>query len=119
MKGPEVKVWTVDELRTVCDTAHELNTKVVAHCRNSRVHPRRARAGVDLIYHASYLDDEAIEAVIEAGSAMCPTFTLLGNLADYGAQGRHRPRAARRLPRRDRGDRQAARQGARRRRHAS
>lgn len=84
MKGPEVKVWNIDELRTVCDTAHELNTKVVAHCRNSESTRDAARAGVDLIYHASYLDDEAIEAVIEAGSSMCPTFTLLGNLADYG-----------------------------------
>jgi imidazolonepropionase-like amidohydrolase len=30
------------------------------------------------------MDDEALEAVVEAGSALCPTFTLLGNLADYG-----------------------------------
>jgi len=84
MKGPEVKVWNFDELRIVCDTAHDLNTKVVAHCRNSESTRDSARAGVDLIYHASYLDDGAIEAVIEAGSQMCPTFTLLGNLADYG-----------------------------------
>ena len=86
MKGPEVKVWNIDELRTVCDTAHELNTKVVAHCRNSDSTRDAARAGVDLIYHASYVDDEALEAVLEAGSALCPTFTLLGNLADYGAK---------------------------------
>lgn len=86
MKGPEVKVWNLDELRTVCDTAHELNTKVVAHCRNSDSTRDAARAGVDLIYHASYVDDEALEAVVEAGSALCPTFTLLGNLVDYGAK---------------------------------
>lgn len=86
MKGPEVKVWNFDELRLVCDTAHDLNTKVVAHCRNSESTRDAARAGVDLIYHASYMDDEALEAVLEAGSALCPTFTLLGNLADYGAK---------------------------------
>lgn len=84
MKGPEVKVWSLDEMRTVCDTAHELNTKVVGHCRNAASTRDAARAGMDLIYHSSYLDDEALEAVIEAGSALCPTFTLLGNLADYG-----------------------------------
>ncbi|MFG1949076.1 amidohydrolase family protein [Nonomuraea sp. NPDC048826] len=84
MKGPEVQVWNLDELRTVCDAAHELNTKVVAHCRNSASTRDAARAGVDLIYHASYMDDEALEAVVESGSALCPTFTLLGNLADYG-----------------------------------
>lgn len=86
MKGPEVKVWSFDELRTVCDAAHELNTKVVAHCRNSESTRDAARAGVDLIYHASYMDDEALEAVLESGAALCPTFTLLGNLADYGAK---------------------------------
>ncbi len=84
MKGPEVKVWNLDELRTVCDTAHDLNTKVVAHCRNAASTRDAARAGVDLIYHASYMDDEALEAVVESGAALCPTFTLLGNLADYG-----------------------------------
>ncbi len=86
MKGPEVKVWHLDELRIVCDTAHELNTKVVAHCRNSASTRDAAIAGVDLIYHGSYMDDEALEAVLESGSALCPTFTLLGNLADYGAK---------------------------------
>ncbi len=84
MKGPEVKVWNLDELRTVCDTAHELNTKVVAHCRNAASTRDAARAGVDLIYHASYMDDEALEALVESGASLCPTFTLLGNLADYG-----------------------------------
>jgi imidazolonepropionase-like amidohydrolase len=86
MKGPEVQVWKHDELRTVCDTAHELRTRVVAHCRNSASTRDAARAGVDLIYHASYMDDEALEAVVESGAALCPTFTLLGNLADYGAK---------------------------------
>lgn len=84
MKGPEVQVWNIDELRTVCDAAHELNTLVVAHCRNSASTRDAARAGVDMIYHASYMDDEALEAVLEHGTVLCPTFTLLGNLADYG-----------------------------------
>ena len=86
MKGPEVKVWSFDEMNTVCETAHELNTKVVAHCRNAVSTREAARAGVDLIYHSSYMDDAALEAVVEAGTALCPTFTLLGNLADYGAK---------------------------------
>ena len=39
---------------------------------------------MDLIFHASYADDEALEAVIESGAVLAPTFTLLGNLADFG-----------------------------------
>lgn len=84
MKGPEVKVWSFDELKAVCETAHELNTKVVGHCRNSESTREAALAGMDLIYHASYMDERALEAVVANGAALCPTFTLLGNLADYG-----------------------------------
>lgn len=84
--GGEIKVWSFDELKAVCDTAHELNTPVVGHCRNASSTRDSARAGMDLIYHSSYMDDEALEAVVESGAALCPTFTLLGNLADYGTR---------------------------------
>ena len=83
----ELQVWTLDEMKAVCDTAHDLGVPVVAHCRSSSVdHGTRPRAGVDLILHASYADDEALEAVVESGAAICPTFTFLANLADYGHQ---------------------------------
>jgi imidazolonepropionase-like amidohydrolase len=85
-KGPEMKVWTFDELKTVCDTAHDLETQVVGHARNSLSTKESAEAGMDLIYHCSYMDDDALQAVIDHGAALCPTFTLLGNLADYGAK---------------------------------
>lgn len=84
--GGEIKVWSNEELQIVCDAAHELGVPVVGHCRNSDSTRDAARAGMDLIYHASYMDEEALEAIVEAGSALCPTFTLLGNLADYGAK---------------------------------
>lgn len=82
--GKEISVWTLDELRAVVDTAHDVGIPVVGHCRNAESTRDAARAGVDLIYHASYMDGEALEAVVEAGSTLCPTFTLLGNLADHG-----------------------------------
>jgi imidazolonepropionase-like amidohydrolase len=31
------------------------------------------------------MDDEGLEAIVEHGAAICPTFTFLANLADYGA----------------------------------
>lgn len=80
----ELQVWTLDEMKAVCDTAHSLGVPVTAHCRNAASTRDAARAGVDLILHASYIDDEALEAVHEAGAAICPTFTFLANLADYG-----------------------------------
>jgi imidazolonepropionase-like amidohydrolase len=80
----ELQVWTFDEMKAVCDTAHALGVPVTAHCRNATSTRDAARAGVDLILHASFLDDEALEAVIASGAAVCPTFTFLANLADYG-----------------------------------
>jgi imidazolonepropionase-like amidohydrolase len=82
----ELQVWTYDELKAVCDTAHDLGVPVTAHCRNASSTRDAARAGVDLILHASYMDDEALEAVIDSGAALCPTFTFLANLADYGSK---------------------------------
>ncbi len=83
-KAGELPVWTEDELRVVCETAHDLDTLVTAHCRDATSTLRAARAGVDLILHGSFMDEAGLEAVVEAGAALCPTFTFLANLADHG-----------------------------------
>lgn len=80
----ELQVWTLEEMKAVCDTAHALGVPVTAHCRSASSTRDAARAGVDLILHASFMDDEALEAVVAHGAAICPTFTFLANLAEYG-----------------------------------
>lgn len=82
----ELTVWTLDELRAVTDTAHGLDTPTIAHCRNAHATRLAAEAGVDMILHASFIDEPALDAVIEAGCAIVPTFTFLANLADHGAK---------------------------------
>jgi imidazolonepropionase-like amidohydrolase len=83
-RSGELTVWSFDELRAVTETAHDLDTPVVAHCRNADSTRMAARAGVDLILHASFLDEPAVAAIAEAGAAVAPTFTFLANLADHG-----------------------------------
>jgi len=80
----ELQVWTLDEMRAVCDTAHAVGVPVTAHCRNAESTRDAALAGVDLILHASFMDDAGLEAIVAQGAAICPTFTFLANLADYG-----------------------------------
>ncbi|MEM7092410.1 MAG: amidohydrolase family protein [Actinomycetota bacterium] len=80
----ELQVWTLDEMKAVCDTAHALGVPVTAHCRNASSTRDAALAGVDLILHASFIDDDGLQAIIDAGAAICPTFTFLANLADHG-----------------------------------
>ncbi len=84
-RSGELTVFSRDELATVVDTAHALDTPVVAHCRNSHSTQLAAETGVDLILHASYLDEAALEAVVASGAAVAPTFTFLANLIDHGA----------------------------------
>jgi imidazolonepropionase-like amidohydrolase len=80
----ELQVWSLDEMKAVCDTAHALGVPVTAHCRNASSTRDAAVAGVDLILHASFMDEPALEAVIASGAAICPTFTFLANLAQFG-----------------------------------
>jgi imidazolonepropionase-like amidohydrolase len=80
----EIQAWSFDELRAVCDTAHELGIPVVGHCRGARSTRDAARAGFDLILHATYMDEEAFSAVVERKVPIAPTFTFQANLADYG-----------------------------------
>lgn len=80
----EVQTWSYDELKLVCDTAHQLNIPVVGHCRTASSTRDAARAGFDMILHATYMDEEALEAVIERKVPLVPTFTFQANLADYG-----------------------------------
>jgi imidazolonepropionase-like amidohydrolase len=80
----EHAVWTVDELKIVVDTAHDLGVPVIAHCRNAKATRDAARAGVDILAHCSFMDEEALDAVVTAGAAVLPTFTFLANLIDFG-----------------------------------
>ena len=80
----EIQTWSLDELKLVCDTAHNLGVPVVGHCRNASSTRDAALAGFDMILHATYMDDEAVSAVIDAKVPLVPTFTFQANLADYG-----------------------------------
>jgi len=85
IKG-EVQVWNLEELKLVVNTAHDLGVPVVGHCRGASSTRDAARAGFDMILHATYMDDEALEAVVAAKVPIVPTFTFQANLLDYGAE---------------------------------
>ena len=40
---------------------------------------------MDWIQHASFMSDEDIEVVARSGRSICPTWTLYGNLIDWGS----------------------------------
>ena len=82
----ELMVWSREEVRAACNAAKDLGVPVIAHCRNPESVKICAEEGVSLILHASFMDDEGLEAVVENDVAICPTFTFLANLADFGSK---------------------------------
>jgi len=80
----EMQAWSIEELRLVVDTAHELDTPVVGHCRGATSIRDATLAGFDLILHATHMDEAALEAVVDAKVPIVPTFTFQANLADHG-----------------------------------
>lgn len=80
----EIQVWNLDELRLAADTAHEIGLPIVGHCRNSSSTRDAAIAGFDMILHATHMDEEALETLIEYKTPTVPTLTFQAVLAEHG-----------------------------------
>jgi imidazolonepropionase-like amidohydrolase len=81
--GEFIAAFNQDETTAMVTEAHRLGRKVVVHARGREATLYAARAGVDLIFHAYYLDQECIDAILEAGSAIGPTLTFPRNIVDF------------------------------------
>ena len=80
--GADVSAFTLEELKIIADESHRLDKVCAIHARSRLSAGDAARAKFDVIFHASYMDDEGIEACLENGCAITPTLTLLVNLVD-------------------------------------
>ena len=76
--------WTQEELDLICELAHDLGVPVMGHCRGSLSTYRAAKAGVDLIFHGTGMDERALALVIDRKIPVCPAFTFQANMVDYG-----------------------------------
>jgi imidazolonepropionase-like amidohydrolase len=81
--GSLIAAFDQDETSTMVREAHRLGRKVVAHAVGREATLYAAKAGVDLIFHAYYLDDACIDAMLKSGSAIGPTLTLQRNVIDF------------------------------------
>lgn len=81
--GEIVAAFTADETREMVDEAHRLGCRVATHAYGREAVMYAAKAGVDLVFHAFYMDDACIEALLEAGSILAPTMTFPQNTVDF------------------------------------
>ena len=81
--GELIAAFTQEETNAIVQESHRLGRKVVVHARGREATLYAARAGVDLIFHAYYMDDECLEAILRSGSAIGPTLTFPRNIIDF------------------------------------
>lgn len=75
---PHGRVTTMaeEEVRVACETAADLGLKVAAHARSAESVKRAVRCGVDIIHHADFCDEEALDMIEEAKDRLFVTPTV-------------------------------------------
>ncbi|MEO1995625.1 MAG: amidohydrolase family protein [Planctomycetaceae bacterium] len=63
---------TFDEMHAVVATAHNHACRVTGHCRATQGIKNALRAGYDAIEHATFMDDEALELLLEQDTPVVP-----------------------------------------------
>ena len=75
----EFAAFRLDELELAVDEAHRLQRPITIHARSRQSVEYAAKAGVDWIMHASYMDQPTLELVLEKKIPLLPALTLLVN----------------------------------------
>lgn len=81
--GGLIAAYTQAETHTMVDEIHRLGKLAVVHARGKEGALYSARAGVDIIYHASSICDDGIQAALEHGTWLCPSLALLVNNIEF------------------------------------
>lgn len=74
--------FTLEEFRIIAEETHRLGKLCSVHARSREAALWSAQAGFDNLFHASYIDDEGIEACLKNHCVITPTLTLLVNLVE-------------------------------------
>jgi imidazolonepropionase-like amidohydrolase len=83
----EISAMTNEELVVVAREARRLGLMSATHARSRDSVLGAAKAGFDLIFHASYIDDECIDICLKNDIMITPTLTFLVNLLNAMPEG--------------------------------
>jgi imidazolonepropionase-like amidohydrolase len=81
--GELIAAFTQEETDAIVRETHRMGKKAVTHAVGREATLYSARAGVDLIFHGFYLDDECIAAMKKTGSMLSPTLTQPKNVIEF------------------------------------
>jgi imidazolonepropionase-like amidohydrolase len=63
---------TFEEMHAVVETAHNHGLKVTGHCRATEGIKNALRAGYDTLEHGTFVDDEALDMILERNTPVVP-----------------------------------------------
>lgn len=75
---------SVEELRAGADEAHNAGKRITAHAIGGQGVKNAIAAGIDSIEHACFMDEEAIDMALEAGTIIVPTLIAVQSLVEHG-----------------------------------
>jgi imidazolonepropionase-like amidohydrolase len=81
--GELIAAFTQEETDIMVREIHRQGKRAVVHAVGREATLYSARAGVDLIFHAFFSDDECIAAIKKSGSMVCPTLTQPKNVIEF------------------------------------
>jgi len=82
---PESTQFTLEELEAIVQEARHVGTFCTAHAQGTEGVKNAIKAGFKTIDHGIYLDDEAIEMMKERDVILVPTFSIVKQIIDHGA----------------------------------
>lgn len=77
---------TFEEMHAVVQTAHNHKLKVTGHCRATEGIKNALRAGYDCIEHGTFMDDEALDLLLERDVPCVPALYFEKASVDFGPE---------------------------------
>lgn len=74
---PDSLAFTREELDAIVDEAHRRGVHVATHAHGAAGVKAAVRAGVDTVEHGTFLDDEAIDLLVDEDVALVPTLSAV------------------------------------------
>ncbi len=78
---------TQEEVTALAEEAHRRERPCAVQARTAEACKMAARAGADLVNHAAFLDDEALDRVAEAGCFLVPALDYLVSTLEHARAG--------------------------------
>jgi imidazolonepropionase-like amidohydrolase len=83
---PTTCQYSMDEIRAFVEEARNAGARTGTHAQGTQGIKNAVLAGVDNVDHGVYLDDEVIALMVERGTTLVPTLSILEAIVRHGRQ---------------------------------